>query len=175
MAHNIRKGFSIYYSLYNKGIYKRHGVAATTFLSILLLDQNVVLSRCIPNLPWRLKYPYKCARRPLAAIRGGGKELRNPSRPEPSSLGLRWGDSTCAWQQWRRPSASSAVPSLAYPSRPWRCWQPNHWPSRRHQPVKPVMIFNYITVTATQERWIFPLQIRRVLIKYIIAAYSGWN
>jgi hypothetical protein len=39
--------------------------------------------------------------------------------------------------------------------------------------VKPVMIFNYITVTATQERWIFPLQIRRVLIKYIIAAYSG--
>ena len=39
--------------------------------------------------------------------------------------------------------------------------------------VKPVMIFNYITVTATQERWIFPLQIRRVLIKYITAAYSG--
>ena len=39
--------------------------------------------------------------------------------------------------------------------------------------IDPDMIINYITVTATQERWIFPLQIRRVLIKYTLAAYSG--
>ena len=52
MAYNIQKGFSIYYSLYNKGIYERHGVAATTFLSILLLDQKCKFCPdAIPNLP----------------------------------------------------------------------------------------------------------------------------
>ena len=56
-----------------------------------------------------------------------------------------------------------------------RCMSDMQGMSDGGRSVKPVMIFNYITVTATQERWIFPLQIRRVLIKYIIAAYSGRN